>query len=316
MDISSPNSSNPWFTDLEEVDDPMLLQDFVGDCLVDYPAETIATLMDDPDLHYPLSAGSECNSPTAARDTSNSAAKRQKPNDYNQSSPSNNSAVSNYETNSLSPVQLVLSPSPEEGDTRPISGTTKSTRRPRRLPDQCHNHIIAERQRRQNLSQRFIALSALIPGLKKMDKTSVLGEAITHLKQLKERMKILEDENARRAVDSVVIVQRSRVAVENDCNSSTTTDSSASGLTTLDELLPEVEARFSDKSVLIKIHCQMRTGILTKIMTRVESMNLQMTHTNSMPFNNTTLDITIMTQMEPDFNMRPQEVVANLRSIL
>ncbi|KAK9749684.1 hypothetical protein RND81_02G143300 [Saponaria officinalis] len=314
MDILSPNSSNnPWFAELEEVDDPMLLQDFVGDCLVDYPPENISTLMEDPDLHYPLSAGSECNSPTAARDTinsnsnSNSAAKRQKPNDYNQSSPSN-------ETNQQSPVQLVLSSSPEEGDNRPSGGTPKLTRRPRRLPDQCHNHIIAERQRRQNLSQRFIALSALIPGLKKMDKTSVLGEAITHMKQLQEKLKILEDKSARRAVDSVVVVQRSRVAVENDCNSSTTADGSATGLT-LDEQLPEVEARFSEKSVMIKIHCQMRSGVLPKIMTRVEDMNLQMTHTNSMPFNSTTLDITIMTQMEPDFNLRPQEVVENLRSI-
>lgn len=35
-------------------------------------------------------------------------------------------------------------------------------------PQQCKDHIIAERKRREKLSQRFIALSALIPGLKKV----------------------------------------------------------------------------------------------------------------------------------------------------
>ena len=33
---------------------------------------------------------------------------------------------------------------------------------------QPHDHIIAERKRREKLSQRFIALSALVPGLKKV----------------------------------------------------------------------------------------------------------------------------------------------------
>lgn len=36
-----------------------------------------------------------------------------------------------------------------------------------RLP-QTHDHIMAERKRREKLSERFIALSALVPGLKKV----------------------------------------------------------------------------------------------------------------------------------------------------
>lgn len=35
---------------------------------------------------------------------------------------------------------------------------------------QAHDHIVAERKRREKLSQRFIALSALVPGLKKVPK--------------------------------------------------------------------------------------------------------------------------------------------------
>ena len=37
-----------------------------------------------------------------------------------------------------------------------------------RNPTQAQDHVIAERKRREKLSQRFIALSALVPGLKKV----------------------------------------------------------------------------------------------------------------------------------------------------
>ncbi|RWV98732.1 hypothetical protein GW17_00038402 [Ensete ventricosum] len=85
-----------------------------------------------------------------------------------------------------------------------------------------HNqeHIMAERKRREKLSQRFIELSAIVPGLKKltksrfmspalgkMDKASVLSDAIKYLKQLQENVKALEDQVAKRNVDSAVLTE-------------------------------------------------------------------------------------------------------------
>ena len=46
-----------------------------------------------------------------------------------------------------------------------ITTTTTTTARPHSHPQ---DHIIAERKRREKLSQRFIALSAIVPGLKKV----------------------------------------------------------------------------------------------------------------------------------------------------
>lgn len=42
----------------------------------------------------------------------------------------------------------------------------------RRSPLHAQDHIMAERKRREKLSQRFIALSAIVPGLKKVEFTS------------------------------------------------------------------------------------------------------------------------------------------------
>ncbi|KAK1383299.1 hypothetical protein POM88_021034 [Heracleum sosnowskyi] len=59
------------------------------------------------------------------------------------------------------------------------------------------------------LSQRFIALSALVPGLKKMDKASVLGDAIKYLKQLQEKVKTLEEQTRRKSTESVALANKS-----------------------------------------------------------------------------------------------------------
>ncbi|KAK9144144.1 hypothetical protein Sjap_004047 [Stephania japonica] len=63
---------------------------------------------------------------------------------------------------------------------RPGGGIANNNIKP---PHASQDHIIAERKRREKLSQCFIALSAIVPNLKKMDKASVLGDAIKYMKQ-------------------------------------------------------------------------------------------------------------------------------------
>lgn len=303
MPLVPPSS---WFAELD-VEDPILLQDFVRDCLIDYPLQDTGAVMEELQHTLTLSSGSECNSSsTAPADIiSSDCAKRlnlnqspiTRPNrpDEILSFGSTNSSSNNNNINNYSNAE-----SPEKSSTKDKCPLKK----PKRMAHQCHNHIVAERQRRQNLSQGFIALSALIPGLKKIDKTSVLGEAINHMKQLKERLKILEEENASTADESVVVVKKSRVIAKDVIHSSSGNDK-----------LPEIEARFCNKSVLIKINCAMQKGMLTKIFKELEKVHLSVSTTNAMPFNGTTLDITIVAQMEPEFEMTPGDVMEDLRSI-
>ncbi|GAB4853383.1 hypothetical protein Ancab_017561 [Ancistrocladus abbreviatus] len=181
-----------------------------------------------------------------------------------------------------------------------------------RLPH-AQDHIIAERKRREKLSQRFIALSAIVPGLKKMDKASVLGEAIKHMKHLQERVKTLEEQTRKKTMESVVLVKRSQLSADDDDNPSKEHNFSGGHVR---DPLPEIEARFSDNDVLIRIHCQKKNGILDKAIAEVENLHLMVTNSSAMTFGSSALDITIISQMDSEFCMKAKDLVKHLHQAL
>ncbi|GMI67230.1 hypothetical protein HRI_000392300 [Hibiscus trionum] len=172
-----------------------------------------------------------------------------------------------------------------------------------RTPVHAQEHVIAERKRRELISQSFSSLSALIPGLKKKDKNSVLGDAIDYLKQLQERMATLEEQVATKTVESVKFVKKTQFHADDiqTCSSF------------VDNQYPEIEARVSDKDVLIRIHCETNKGCISNIINEVEKLHLSVVNSNVLPFGQTTLDITIVAKMEAEFSMTLKDLVKTLR---
>ncbi|ESW28666.1 hypothetical protein PHAVU_002G007400 [Phaseolus vulgaris] len=160
------------------------------------------------------------------------------------------------------------------------------------------DHIIAERKRREKLSQSLIALAALIPGLKKMDKASVLGDAIRYVKELQERQKTLEENKNRDDVGSVVMVNKARLSYRDGCGRAS---------------LPRVEARVSEKDVLLRIHCQKQKGLLLKILVEIQNLHLFVVNSSVLSFGDSIIDITIVAQMGTDYKLTINELVKNLR---
>ncbi|KAH1216508.1 Transcription factor bHLH3 [Glycine max] len=70
----------------------------------------------------------------------------------------------------------------------------KRGRKPANGREEPLNHVEAERQRREKLNQRFYALRAVVPNISKMDKASLLGDAITFITDLQMKIKVLEAE--------------------------------------------------------------------------------------------------------------------------
>ncbi|PIN15905.1 hypothetical protein CDL12_11440 [Handroanthus impetiginosus] len=70
----------------------------------------------------------------------------------------------------------------------------KRGRKPANGREEPLNHVEAERQRREKLNQRFYALRAVVPNISKMDKASLLGDAIAYITDLQTKIRILEAE--------------------------------------------------------------------------------------------------------------------------
>ncbi|CAN6286988.1 unnamed protein product [Urochloa humidicola] len=193
-------------------------------------------------------------------------------------------------------AEAAMAPAPAPAAARPAS--------------QNQEHILAERKRREKLSQRFIALSKIVPGLKKMDKASVLGDAIKYVKQLQEQVKGLEDEARRRPVEAAVLVKKSQLSAEDDDGSSC--DENFVGGEAAGTALPEIEARVSDRTVLVRIHCENRKGALIAALAEVERLGLAIMNTNVLPFTTSSLDITIMAMAGDDFCLSVKDIVKKL----
>ena len=123
-----------------------------------------------------------------------------------------------------------------------------------------------------------------------MDKTSVLGDAIIYLKHLQERVKTLEEQVAQQTMQSVVLVKRSQLLVEDEGSSDDTGGPD-------EQPLPEIEAKMRNRNILLRIHCEKHKGVLVQILSEVEKHNLAVMNTCVAPFGNLALDITIITEV-------------------
>ncbi|KAI8031250.1 Transcription factor bHLH19 [Camellia lanceoleosa] len=178
----------------------------------------------------------------------------------------------------------------------------------------ARNHILAERKRRERLSQMIISLCALIPGLARMDKASILEGTVKYIKQLQERERTLEKVCKRKLVEPTVFSsKRFQSSIDDDDVSSEDNFDEK-----LKQLSPEIEARLSDNNVLIRIHCDKRhrTDIPAKILSEMQTLHLNVTNSVVVPFGNAAIDMTIIAQMDNGFNMTAKDLVKNLRLAL
>ncbi|OEL19907.1 Transcription factor bHLH25 [Dichanthelium oligosanthes] len=158
----------------------------------------------------------------------------------------------------------------------------------------AQDHIIAERKRREKINQRFIELSTVIPGLKKMDKATILSDATKYVKELQGKLKDLEAGGSNgRSIETVVLVKRPCLHAAAAPDDDGSPLSVSSGTPAARKQLPEIEARFSDKSVMVRINCENGKGVAVKVLTEVEELRLSIIHANVMPFSVGTLIITI-----------------------
>ena len=140
-----------------------------------------------------------------------------------------------------------------------------------------------------------------------MDKASVLAESIIYVKELKERLEVLEEQNKRTKVESVVVLKKPDLPIDDDDDDDNSScDESIEGAT---DSSVQVQARVSGKEMLIRIHCQKHKGILVKVMAEIQSFQLFAVNSSVLLFGDS-IDITIIAQVKD--NLFGKVVMDNL----
>ncbi|KAK6137047.1 hypothetical protein DH2020_029211 [Rehmannia glutinosa] len=154
---------------------------------------------------------------------------------------------------------------------------TKSTRTPKkrgRKPnlgrDAPLNHVEAERQRREKLNNRFYALRSVVPNVSRMDKASLLSDAVSYIKELRSKVDELESSNKKLVIKTETTVDTS---VDNQ---STTTSVDQVG--PVASLLVEVEVKIVGVDGMIRVQSDNSNYPAARLMDAIRDLELQVHH--------------------------------------
>lgn len=110
-----------------------------------------------------------------------------------------------------------------------------------------------------------------------MDKASILGDAIEHMKGLEERVKGLEERARKRSIEPVVFNVKKEEGGDDD--------------------FPLIRARFCDKELLVSVHCRRGRGVFEKIVGEVENMHFCVVNSSLMSYGDSCLSITLIAEV-------------------
>ncbi|KAI3441705.1 BHLH domain-containing protein [Psidium guajava] len=148
----------------------------------------------------------------------------------------------------------------------------KRGRKPGLGRDTPMNHVEAERQRREKLNHRFYALRAVVPNVSRMDKASLLSDAVSYINELKSKMGDLESQLQR---ESKKVKQEVTDATDNLSTTTSVDHSSPSGCggSSL-----EVEVKIVGCDAMIRVQSENASYPSARLMGAIRDLELHIHH--------------------------------------
>ncbi|GAU28968.1 hypothetical protein TSUD_153840 [Trifolium subterraneum] len=153
----------------------------------------------------------------------------------------------------------------------------KRGRKPANGREEPLNHVEAERQRREKLNQRFYALRAVVPNVSKMDKASLLGDAISYINELKSKLQGLESSKGELEKQLDTTKKELELATKNPNPNPISLDeeiektsSKLSGL--------EIDVKIMGWDAVIRIQCSKKNHPAAKLMAALKELDLEVNH--------------------------------------
>uniref|UniRef100_A0A2P2NYG9 Transcription factor n=1 Tax=Rhizophora mucronata TaxID=61149 RepID=A0A2P2NYG9_RHIMU len=153
----------------------------------------------------------------------------------------------------------------------------KRGRKPGLGRDTPLNHVEAERQRREKLNHRFYALRAVVPNVSRMDKASLLSDAVTFINELKSKIDELESQLQRESKKVKLEV------TDNNDNQSTTTSVDQAGPNNNNSggaggFALEVEVKIVGNDAMIRVQSENVNYPAARLLGALRDLELQVHH--------------------------------------
>ncbi|XP_010940945.2 transcription factor bHLH14 [Elaeis guineensis] len=139
------------------------------------------------------------------------------------------------------------------------------------------NHVEAERQRREKLNHRFYALRSVVPNVSRMDKASLLADAVAYIKELRAKVDELETE-AKRVKKEVIVDQGVGGAATTTTTTTTTTMSSVVSCGGGGPATMELEVKMLGPDALIRVHSENLSHPTAKLMSALRDLEVHVHH--------------------------------------
>ncbi|KAG8477525.1 hypothetical protein CXB51_030103 [Gossypium anomalum] len=143
------------------------------------------------------------------------------------------------------------------------------------------NHVEAERQRREKLNHRFYALRAVVPNVSRMDKASLLSDAVSYINDLKAKIDELESQLQRECKKVKVEMVDT---MDNQRTTTTTTSEEEQQATRPSYSSPgtgsgiELEVKIMVNDAMIRVHSENVNYPAARLMDALRDLEFQVRH--------------------------------------
>ncbi|XP_056858607.1 transcription factor bHLH35 isoform X3 [Raphanus sativus] len=162
-----------------------------------------------------------------------------------------------------------------------ISGSCDSSSPDGAASSPASKNIVSERNRRQKLNQRLFALRSVVPNITKMDKASIIKDAISYIQGLQYEEAKLEAE-----IRELESTPKSSLSFSKDFDRDLLVPVTSKKMKQLDSgssrsLIEVIEVTsMGDRVMVVNVTCNKRTDTMVKLCEVFESLNLKILTSN------------------------------------
>ncbi|XP_052211295.1 transcription factor MYC3-like [Diospyros lotus] len=163
----------------------------------------------------------------------------------------------------------------------------KRGRKPGQGREMPADHVEAERQRREKLNHRFYALRAVVPNVSRMDKASLLSDAVAYISELKGKVEDMKSQLHQRESSSKKVKKMESIDSSADNQSTTTTSvdqrtgpnsSSSSSSPRCTAAGLEVEVKIVGPNAVVRVQSENVDYPAARLMVALQELELPVHH--------------------------------------